>query len=632
MKIIRLIIEIPTVVIFFALLELNRNTLAGWLLTAALTALYISFRFAVFPRVPLRTKSVLTAAVIAAAAAVFLLTAPPVRAVRATETAGNSGKIAAVTPIYTVAQGELTGVYTPDGEVEVFAGVPYAEPPVGDLRWREPVPASGWDGVLAADHFAPMAMQPRNSAIYSSLAQIIGYHDYKITLADNYSEPVSEDALYLNIWKPAGDVSGLPVLVYIHGGSLQTGQPWYEDYRGASLAREGVVAVNMGYRLGVFGFLADEELAAESPNGTTGNYGLLDQIEALKWVRDNIAAFGGDPDNVTIAGESAGAACVSALCTSPLAEGLFVRAIAESSAVCSFDPPHSFRLFDEALSSGAELKARYGASSIEELRSLPAEKLVGEAETQHHITVDGYVLTELPYESYRRGVHNEKALLHGYNSEESAPFILFSHAKLTDYEQRVRKYFEESADDVLALYSPATNEEADRYWADIYGSVFFGYSHYCWTRLAAANGIPVYEYYFTKENGRLGPWHSGEMIYCYGNIPEKSKLFTDADRNLSRVMLSYWANFAKTGDPNGISGSGNTGAGSGDASVSTFAAGADASVGTFAADLVPGTPLPYFPECSDAETLMEFGDHVGPVKEEHLPLFAVFDRHYGGEY
>ena len=247
----------------------------------------------------------------------------------------------------------------------------------------------------------------------------------------------------------------------------------------------------MGYRLGVFGYLADEELRAESPHGTTGNYGLLDQIKALEWVRDNIAAFGGDP---ALAGESAGAASVSALCTSPLAKGLFERVILESSTVASIEPPHSFRLMDEALESGKALKARFAVSSVAQLRALDAKRLVGEAGTQHHMTVDGYALAETPWESYRKGVHNEQAILHGYNSRESGPFILFSQASLKDYEQRVRRFFGEWADEVLALYPAATDDEARANWAKIYGAIFFDYSHYCLNRLAAENGIPVWEY------------------------------------------------------------------------------------------------------------------------------------------
>ncbi|MBQ3159468.1 MAG: carboxylesterase family protein, partial [Clostridia bacterium] len=189
----------------------------------------------------------------------------------------------------------------------------------------------------------------------------------------------------------------------------------------------------------------------ESDSGTTGNYGLLDQIKALEWVRQNVSAFGGDPDNVTLAGESAGAASVSALCTSPLAKGLFRRAILESSTVASAEPPHSFRTMAEALASGKEQKERYGVSTPAELRALPAERIVNEAYTQHHMTVDGYALTETPYESYKKGVHNEEALLHGYNAEESGPFILFGHANLKNYEGKIRDYFRDYADEVLSL-------------------------------------------------------------------------------------------------------------------------------------------------------------------------------------
>ncbi len=526
---------------------------------------------------------------IAVFAAVLLLSRPPVKAVPAAE-----GKEPARSQVVLTQKGKVQGLISADGAVEVYAGIPYAKAPVGELRWREPQDPVSWPGTLLCDHFAPMSMQPTDSALYSSLAQIIGYHDYKVSLDDNHVAPVSEDSLYVNVWKPAGEVSGAPVYVFIHGGSLQTGQPWYADYSGLGLAREGVVVVNMGYRLGVFGYFADEELMKESPNGTTGNYGLLDQIKALEWVRDNIAAFGGDPNNVTLGGESAGAASVSALCTSPLAAGLFERVVLESSTVASIEPPHSFRSLDEALESGRELKARYGVSSIEELRALPAEKLVGEADTQHHITIDGYALTETPYESYRRGVHNEQAILHGYNSEESGPFILFSQAGMKDFETRVRRYFGDYADEVLAIYPHSSDAEAKAYWAEIYGAVFFDYPHYCLNRLAVENGIPVWEYYFSRANGRLGPWHSGEMVYCYGNIPADSKLYDARDRALSAQMLSYWANFAAYGDPNGAG-------------------------------------LPEWEQNLTSSRLLGFGDETRMLDEREHALFAVMDRMQGWE-
>ncbi len=451
-----------------AVLELGRHTLAGWILTAVLFILYALVRKRVFPSCGKGKKALIRFAALIAFAGILVLSWPPVKAVPAVR-----GSDPEVTEIIHLSQGDLTGVYTEDRLAEVYAGIPYAEPPVGELRWKEPQPAGGWEGVLQADHFAPMSMQTQNLPIYQSLTQIIGFHDYKISLSDNYREPVSEDSLYLNIWKPAGKNEDLPVLVYIHGGSLQTGQTWYEDFSGQTLAKEGVVVVNMAYRLGIFGFFADEELIRESENGTTGNYGLLDQILALRWVRDNISAFGGDPGNVTIAGESAGSACVSALCTSPLAKGLFRRAVGESSAVTAPEPAHSFRLLDEALESGKRTKEKYGAASVSDLRQLPAEKIVSELSEHHHITIDGYVLEKTPYESYKAGEHNEEAVLHGFNREEAAPFILFSQANLNNYEEKIRRSFGEYADRVLALYPASTDAEAKRNWADIYSAVLF---------------------------------------------------------------------------------------------------------------------------------------------------------------
>ena len=572
--------------VMLALLELGRNTLWGFVLAALAAAIFALLHGMAQGR---GKRALLWLGWIAAFAGIVFITRAPVRPVPAVE-----GKDPARSQVVLTDRGKVQGLLSADGAVEVFAGIPYAKPPVGELRWREPQDPVSWPGTLLCDHFAPMSMQPTNSTLYSSLAQIIGYHDYKIRLDDNHTEPVSEDSLYLNVWKPAGEVSGLPVLVFIHGGSLQTGQPWYADYSGLGLAREGVIVVNMGYRLGVFGYLADEELMRESPNGTTGNYGLLDQIKALEWARDNIAAFGGDADNVTLAGESAGAAAVSALCTSPLAKGLFRRVILESSTVASVEPPHSFRTLDAALESGRALKERFGADSIAALRALPAEKLVAEAETQHHMTVDGYALTETPYESYRRGVFNEEAILHGYNSEESAPFVMFSQADMKDYEQRVRRYFKEYADEILALYPAATDAEAKEYWAEIYGAIFFDYPHYCLNRLAADNGIPVWEYYFSKGNGRLGAWHSGEEVYCYGNIPADSKLYDARDRELSAQMLAYWANFAAKGDPNGAG-------------------------------------VPEWEQNPGSDRLMEFGVETRMIDEREHELFAVLDRMQGWE-
>ena len=571
--------------VFMVLLELNKNSLWGWIPALLVLAGF----FVLYRKYP--AKGMLGflrwPALLAVLTAVLLGTPGPYRLHPAVE-----GKNPTATDIVTVDQGQLTGLVTQDGAVEVYAGIPYAKPPVGDLRWKEPQDPEPWESVYRADHFAPMSMQPDSGAIFGSLADIIGYHDYTITLSDNYRDVRSEDSLYLNIWKPAGEIHDAPVLVYIHGGSLQTGQPWYADYSGEGLARDGIIVVNMGYRLGVFGFYADPELAAESPNGTTGNYGLLDQIKALEWVQRNIAAFGGDPDNVTLAGESAGSACVTALCTSPLAEGLFRRAIGESSTTTAAQPAHSYRTLEEAYRAGQSTKERFGAETLADLRNIPAEELVAAADVNHHITVDGYVLTESPYESYRKGIHNEEAILHGYNRTESRLFLIMDRTSLKNYEQKVSRYFGAYADDVLSLYPAATDAEAKAAWEEIYSVIFFNYGHRCWTQLALENGIPVYEYWFTKDNKRLGANHGGEEVYFYGNIPADSRLYDDSDKALGSIMHRYFINFITCGDPN-------------------------------------GEDLPRWEAVTDPGIIHELGINTGNTAERYTVLYEILDRMQG---
>ena len=600
MRVLGWIITILISIVTGAVLELNKNTLLGWLLFVLAFAGMVVISRKHMGGWSRWKKALGILAYLAVCVGIVFITWPPIKRVPAADMAVNrkGGPTDSVgtsnparTEVYSTTYGDVRGVVLDgDSNVELFAGIPYAAPPVGELRWKKPQDPEPWADVLECDTFAPMSMQAQNLPIYSSLAQIIGYHDYQISLKDNYRAAYSEDSLYLNIWKPAGNLEKAPVVVYIHGGSLQTGQPWYQDYSGEGYARDGVICVNMGYRLGVFGFLATEEMMEEE--GTAGNFGLLDQIKALKWVRQNIDNFGGDPDNITLIGESAGAVCVDALCVSPLASGLFRRAVLESSTISSIEPPHSYRLFDEALVSGEELMGRFGCSSLEELRSIPAETLVSEQETQHHVTIDGYVLTDTPYNLRKQGVHNEEAVVHGYNAEESGPFILFSHANLKDYEARVRAWAGEYADDVLALYEPTTDEEADRYWAKIYGAIFFNYPHYCLNRLEQENGVPSWEYLFTKDNGRLGSWHSGEMVYTFGVIPDASRLYTEEDRNLSDTMHTYLVEFAKGGDPNGGALSG-------------------------------------FEQSADSSRVMEFGVNVGMIEEPDLALYEIMDRMSG---
>lgn len=620
-RIITTIVGILAALIWAAVLELNKNTLAGWILTIAVIALWLLLRgryrsFAaargngVLARIPIPAI-----VMVAACAAVFALTQPPVKSVHALGGAATQ-KVKAnetLTDPVQVAQGAVQGVVGEDG-VEVFAGIPYAKPPVGDLRWREPQDPDAYDGTLIADTFAPMSMQPRRSELYSSLAQIIGYHDYRISLRDNWTAPMSEDSLYLNIWRPAAGsdaaqpedgMAGLPVLVYIHGGSLQTGQPWYEDYAGTGLAKKGVIVVNMGYRLGTFGFHASKALAEESENGTTGDYGLLDQIKALEWVQENISSFGGDPSNITLAGESAGSACVSALCTSPLAKGLFRRAIAESSSVSAKEPAHSYRAFDEALETGERVEEKLGTHDLKKLREMSAESLVSFADDDHHITVDGYVLPVSPYEAYAAGVHNEEAVLHGFNKDESIPFLIGVDTKLSNYDNILKAAFGDRTEDVKTLYSAKNNADSTQAVRDIDSALWFAYGHYCWTRQALRLDVPVYEYYFTKENGRLSAWHSGEEIYCYGNIPAESKLYDETDRELSDIMSTYWANFAKYGDPNGA----------GEAKGLT----------------TERKELPRWEASSDPSKVLELGENVAVTDDPHLALYEIIDDVQGWE-
>ena len=282
------ILFVLIVLIALALFELGKNSLWGWALLVLLLVFWVRARTQLLSGAGFLPRLLCFLGFLALLGLLFVISGPREKAVPAV-----SNKKPRMTGVVRVAEGQLTGVYTADEAVEVYAGIPYAKPPLGELRWREPQPPEPWEGVRVCDTFAPMSMQPRNHPVIGSLMDIFGSHRFRLSLTDNWIEPMSEDSLYLNIWKPAGRAEKLPVLVYIHGGSLTTGQPSYSEYNGESLARKGILVVNFGYRLGVFGYYADEALAAESPNGSTGNYGLLDQIQALKWVRENIAAFGG---------------------------------------------------------------------------------------------------------------------------------------------------------------------------------------------------------------------------------------------------------------------------------------------------------------------------------------------------
>ena len=437
---------------------------------------------------------------------------------------------------------------TGEDGLRVYRGIPYAAPPVGDLRWRPPQPAPKWKGVRAADQFGRACMQT-NAAI------------------KNLPAP-SEDCLYLNIWtlaKNAGDK--LPVLVWIHGGGFVAGAPGEKLYHGEWLAKKGVVVVSIAYRLGVFGFLAHPELSSESPQHVSGNYGLLDMIAGLQWVQKNISAFGGDPKRVTIQGESAGAAAVSILCASPLARGLFHGAIAESGA--TFGPVRADASFGEAepLVSAEKRTVDWlssvGVSNIGELRKIPAEKL--QTMVPHQFgwarpNVDGWVIAGDQYRLYESGQYNDVPVLIGYNSDEGATF---GNPKSQEaYVQNVRERYKQFADKILAIYPGGETPAEKRTARDLMRDSSFGWNAWIWARLQTKTGkSKVFLYYFDEkaeipagtDPAGYGARHASELPYVFRQLTEHDRpVPTPKDEALSDMLLTYWTNFAKTGDPNGV--------------------------------------------------------------------------------
>jgi para-nitrobenzyl esterase len=444
--------------------------------------------------------------------------------------------------------GQVQGAALADGIV-AFRGIPYAAPPLGNMRWRPPEPANSWAGVRDATAFAPVCMQPRgakNDIYYDTLPKM------------------DEDCLYLNVWKPAGAAKA-PVMVWIHGGALQTGNLASPQYDGAALARRGVVVVTVNYRLGIFGFLAHPELTAESIQHSSGNYGLLDQIQALRWVRANIAAFGGDPDNVTIFGESAGGLSVMDLMTSPLARGLFHKAIAESAYMVS-NPELSRARFGQpsAEATGVVVAQALHTPGIAALRAVPADVLEAAAVGFFlpQPTVDGWVLPRQVVETLDQGQQAPVPLLAGFNAGEVRSLrVLLPKipASSADYEAQVRKRYRDLADAYLALY-PSSHVEDSVLAASRDGL-------YGWTaeRLAVkqtAIGQPaflyLFEHHYPAEDAlNLPAFHGSELPYVFGlvgpngwasrNWPKPPN--TPEEVALSDAIIGYWTSFARNGVP-----------------------------------------------------------------------------------
>ena len=439
-----------------------------------------------------------------------------------------------------VENGRLKGVIA--NGVAAFKGIPYAAPPTGPLRWKAPQQAEDWKGVRDATEFGPRCMQGR---IFDDMV----FRD---------SGP-SEDCLYLNVWTPAAvGRERLPVMVWIYGGGFAAGATSEPRQDGENLARKGVVVVSMNYRLNVFGFFVHPELAAESGHDSAGNYGLLDQLGALKWVRRNIEAFGGDPEKVTIFGESAGSFSVSALMASPLAKGLFHRAIGESGAFFGSVLPLKSR--EVAEKADAKFASSLGSTSLGGLRAKSSSELMAAAMKQDAVrfapVVDGYFLPQEVMAIFADGKQSHVPLLAGWNRDEGSYKAIFEKDEPTaqNFAARAQKLFGDRADEFLKLYPAPNDEQAKRSAQDLGGDQFIAFSTWKWLEMhAATGGSPVYRYRFddAPPGGEGGAYHSAEIEFVFESLPSKKLPWRPEDTALSSLMASFWSNFAKTSDPNG---------------------------------------------------------------------------------
>ncbi|MGI8744018.1 MAG: carboxylesterase/lipase family protein [Bryobacteraceae bacterium] len=483
-------------------------------------------------------------------------------------------------PVHT-ANGSVSGIAGNNPEVQVYKSIPFAAPPVGALRWKAPKAAASWEGVRAADQFSPVCEQlpyPAGS-IYASAAQ-----------------PMREDCLYLNVWTAAkSSTEKRPVMVWIHGGALTRGSGSTPTYDGESLAAKGVVLVTINYRLGVFGFLAHPELTRESDRNASGNYGFLDQIAALEWVQNNVAAFGGDPKSVTIFGESAGSWSVNVLVASPLAKGLFQRAIGESGG--NFGP---MKKLAEVERSGAQFATSVGTGSLQALRDKPAGDLLkAAAAASFPANVDGWFLPQDVYTIFASGKQNDVPVIVGSNADEGTSLTPWpSSGTAASFTDQIKRRFGADAGGVLEIYPAPSDEEAKASHYASFRDITFGWQMRTWARLAAQTGkSKVYLYYFSHvppgpESSRYGAFHASEIAHVFDNLKLGKRPNQEIDFKLAGMMSSYWTNFAKTGDPNG-----------------------------------PGLPN-WAAYSQSSDTALEFGDRVKPVANSHQAALDFWDRYF----
>jgi para-nitrobenzyl esterase len=438
--------------------------------------------------------------------------------------------------------------------VSTYLGIPFAAPPVGDLRWREPQPVKSWEGILDCNKYGLACPQPK------SLFYDVGQ--------------TAEDCLYLNVWSPSKSPDGnLPVMVWIHGGSFNTGAGSQDMYNGKNLAGQNVVVVNINYRLGPLGFLSHPLLSKESAHGVSGNYGLLDQVAALKWVKNNIRAFGGNPDLVTIFGESAGAMSVCDLMVSPLADGLFQRAISQSGSFGDAYPLDREDTVKKAETTGRELAVKLGCDTAPDvlaaMRRKTADEVVKAAfadyspngGTKMRPVIDGWVIPENPWTLFSAGRQAKVPLLIGTNADEGSIFVYPDPRVLAmsdqDYRESVKSQYQDHAAEVLALFPAAGRWDVPATVSRLRTIMSFSAGALHAADTASAKTQPVYMYRFTRVPDTalkiFGAFHGLEIFYIFGNLRAGRVSIQDnkTDLSLSQDMMKYWANFARTGDPNG---------------------------------------------------------------------------------
>lgn len=438
-------------------------------------------------------------------------------------------------PTQEVIGGKIRGTNNSDGSIAIYKGIPFAAPPVAELRWKAPQPVQAWKGILDCTNFSasPMQAKPMPFGMWSE--------EFLIP-----AEPIGEDCLYLNIWTSnKSKKSKQPVLVWIYGGGFMSGGSACPIYDGEAFAKEGVVFVSINYRVGVFGFFAHPDLKEAS-----GNFGLLDQIAALHWVKKNIAVFGGDPNKVTIAGQSAGSMSVNALVASPLAAGLFNKAIAQSGG--NFTRGNASKVSMEA--EGVKLSTSFGVENLDELKKVDAAALMKKSNGMRGPYIDGHVLPEHILDIFQKGKQNKVALLVGWNQDEG--LMMGSTKSAETLQKDFQKQHGSAAANFMSFYPASNDEEAKQTQLDLSRDQIFGMPGYIWAKIQSQQSQPAYVYRFTRivpaegEYKKYKAFHTGEVPYAYNNLRFVKRPWESADIVLANEMSAYWTSFIKTGNPN----------------------------------------------------------------------------------